>query len=202
MSRRTYLLAAAVAAGAAAASYLLLVRWGPGFRFDGDTTRWILRADLERDGETVRRLGGAFATVLLGAVLLAYAHRFRGRRVTASAAVVLLGANATTQVLKPLLATSRDRPYFEDQFPHDTFPSGHATGAMAVALVALLVAPHSRTRVVAAVGLTYALLVGAAAILSADHFPSDVLGGFAVAAAWAALGAAALARPGAITTPR
>lgn len=177
-----------------AALYLLLVRWGPGFRLDGDVTRRILAANPESLGEEVRRLGGSLATAVLAAALLAWTLRYRGARVAFTTGAFLLCANVTTQVLKPLLATSRDRPYFEDQFPHDTFPSGHATGAMSIALAAILVAPPDRRRVVAVVGLAYALVVGAAIVLAGDHFPSDALGGFAVAAAWAALAAATLTR--------
>ena len=155
-------------------------------------TRRILLADPEAVGRGLRRAGGLAVTVVLTAALLAWTLRGRGLRDAVTVAAFLLCANVTTQVLKELLATSRDHPYFEDQFPHDTFPSGHATGAMSIALAALLVVPPPRRRLVALVGLAYALLVGTAVVLAGDHFPSDVLGGYAVAGAWAALTAGTL----------
>ena len=72
-------------------------------------------------------------------------HRRRagaGRTAEALAAgMVLLGANVTTQVLKPLLANPRGT-YGDYVVGVEAFPSGHATAAMSLALVAVVVVPR------------------------------------------------------------
>ena len=66
-----------------------------------------------------------------------------------------------------------------------TFPSGHSTVAMSLALALVLVVP-ARLRVpVGLAGIAYAVLVGAATLTGAWHRPSDVLGAYLVTLAWA-----------------
>jgi membrane-associated phospholipid phosphatase len=132
---------------------------------------------------------GLIGLALIGIALLA------GRvRVAAAVAVVLLGTAVTTDyILKPLLAG----PRFGDvlgpfQIPAKSFPSGHATASMALALCAILVSPPRWRPFVAALGAAFAVAVSYA-FLSLDwHYPSDVLGGYLVAASWTGLAVAAL----------
>ena len=89
--------------------------------------------------------------------LFAAALRARGaarRRVgTAIAvAVILAGANVSTQLLKPALAKRRVYPGIDTA----TWPSGHATAAMALALCLVLVAPARLRPAAAAVGGLFA----------------------------------------------
>ena len=104
--------------------------------------------------------------------------------------MAILGANLTTQLLKHGLEAPR--AIFVD--PH-SWPSGHMTAAMSVVLAAVLLAPHHRRALVAAVGGVYAVAMGYSLPLLGSHYPSDVLGAVPVAAAW--VGAAALALPAA-----
>jgi len=123
---------------------------------------------------------------LVGGAAILVALR-RGRRDLALAATVLLvGANATTAVLKPLLGLA-------DAFGGDAlrvksaaFPSGHATAAMSLALCTVLVAPRSWRLWVAVCASAYAAAVGVALVALVWHQPSDVVGGFLIAVAWAA----------------
>lgn len=119
---------------------------------------------------------------------------FRGRPRTAFAAiVVVLGANMTTQVLKPTLATSRFSEVLGDgQLATGSWPSGHATAAMSLALCAVLVSAVAWRPLVAVLGAGFAIAVGYSILILGWHFPSDVLGGFLVAALWVLLAAAAL----------
>lgn len=70
-----------------------------------------------------------------------------------------------------------------------SFPSGHSMLSMAAfGLVALLVMkrvrnPRAKTALVAAMGVTIAL-VGASRVLLGVHYPTDVLGGFLASLAW------------------
>lgn len=132
----------------------------------------------------------ASSLLLLGAGIMAIAL-LRGRPLLAvGAGVLVLGANLTTQWLKSAL----ERP---DLLPGSlptpgTFPSGHVTVAMSLAMALVLVTPPSLRWVAAALGSAYAIGVGVAVILLDWHRPSDVLGAYLVTAAWTALVAAAL----------
>ncbi len=116
------------------------------------------------------------------------------RRQAAVALIAVAGANVAAQILKLALAHPRLHPLQGVNHVWDTaFPSGHATAAMSIALAAVIVCPpHLRTRVAPVAG-SYALAVGTALPVIGWHFPSDVLGGFFVAAAFA-FGAVALSR--------
>jgi membrane-associated phospholipid phosphatase len=107
-----------------------------------------------------------------------------GRRAQAiSAAVVMLGAAATTQVLKPLLSESRPQGTGE-WLPPDAWPSGHTTAAAALALALVLLTPRDRRRPVALAAATMTGIVAAALVGLGSHYPSDIVGGLCVAAAW------------------
>src|SRR3954451_13978924 len=129
---------------------------------------------------------------LLGAVLVAVAL-LRGRRPLAFAVpVVLIGSAVTTQVLKPLLATPRGAEWLDSNIGAASWPSGHATAALALALCAVLVAPPRLRPAVAVLGAAFAAAVAYAILVLAWHFPSDVLGGYLVASTWTLLAVAVL----------
>lgn len=111
----------------------------------------------------------------------------RGRWATAALLPVLLAGSAlTTQLLKHAIVQPRVVEWLgNDQISESAWPSGHATAAMTLALAAVLVAPRRARPVVAVLGGAYALVAGTAVIALHWHFPSDVLGGYLVAAAWA-----------------
>jgi membrane-associated phospholipid phosphatase len=131
----------------------------------------------------------ALIGLALGAVALG-----RGRpRVAAAIPLVLVVTGATTQVLKPLLA----HPRFEDwlgsgQISAASWPSGHATAAMTLALCAVVAVPRRMRPAAALAGGAFATAVAYAILVLAWHFPSDVLGGFFVAGFWMGLAVAAL----------
>jgi membrane-associated phospholipid phosphatase len=117
----------------------------------------------------------------------------RGRRARALAvAVLLLATGATTQALKHVLSEPRAVSWLESQIGANAFPSGHATGAMTLALCAVLVAPPAWRALVALVGGAFAVGVGYGVVVLGWHFPSDVVGGFLVAGAWTSLAVAGL----------
>jgi membrane-associated phospholipid phosphatase len=125
---------------------------------------------------------------------LAGAAVAQGRRVRAAAVVALLiVTGASTQIVKQLVAQPRVEAWLPvDQIGDAAWPSGHATAAMTLALCAVLVAPPARRPVVALAGGLLAAGVGYAVVVLAWHYPSDVLGGFLMAAGWTALAIAAL----------
>jgi membrane-associated phospholipid phosphatase len=105
--------------------------------------------------------------------------------------MIVFGANVTTQLLKPLLA--EPRPVVGDAFiGAASWPSGHATAAMSLALCSLLAVPTRLRPAAAAIGALFAVAVSYSFLTLQWHFPSDVFGGFLVATAWTLLGVAAL----------
>jgi membrane-associated phospholipid phosphatase len=112
-------------------------------------------------------------------------------RVAVMIAVVLLCANETTELLKPLLAAPRDPGPFGLLY-NATWPSGHATAAMSLALCSVIAAPARWRPVVAASMAAFAIAVSYSFLELAWHYPSDVLGGFLVAGTWTLLGVAGL----------
>jgi membrane-associated phospholipid phosphatase len=185
--------------GAAAGIVLLAVTWYAS-RFIGVVERAdvsILRGFAELHRPRLDRLTRFIADlcdpqpyVYLAAIPFLVAL-LRGRpRVAATIAVIILGANETTQLLKPLLAEPRMVSF--GYLSAGTWPSGHATAAMSLALCSVIAAPARRRPVVAAVLAAFAIAVCYSFLELEWHYPSDVLGGFLVAATWTLLGAAAL----------
>lgn len=122
---------------------------------------------------------GLLWEVLLVAVLL-LARRWKA----ALASAALLGVTlATTLALKPWF----DRPPLIDN-RQGYFPSTHAAGAFAFCVSCAAVCWHTRARlpVAAAAGLVV-LAYGANLVYTRSHYPSDVVGGWGVAAGWAGL---------------
>jgi membrane-associated phospholipid phosphatase len=127
-----------------------------------------------------------FALFSAALVLLALARR-RPRSAIAIA-VILAGSNVSTQLLKPALALTPAVPGMDTA----TWPSGHATAVMALALCLQLAVPQRWRPIAAAVGGLFALGVACSVLILAHHSPSDIVGGFLMAGAWTALGVAAL----------
>ena len=132
----------------------------------------------------------ACAGVLCIAVALA---RRRGWRALAVAGLLAV-TGVTTQVLKHVLAQPRLEHWLPEQVATNSWPSGHSTAAMTLALCAILVAPPALRAVTAMLGGAFAVGVGYAVLVLGWHYPSDVLGGFLVAGLWASLAVAVLHR--------
>ncbi len=118
--------------------------------------------------------------------------------------LVPIGASASTAWLKTLFA--RPRPDFALQELADfSFPSGHATGAVAfygfLAWLALRRGWLSPAPALA-LGLGAAGLIGFSRLYLGVHYLSDVLGGYLVGGLWALAGAAWLKADAAARVPR
>jgi hypothetical protein len=99
----------------------------------------------------------------------------------------------TTEALKVVLAHPRLDPALGvHQLGAAAFPSGHATGAMALALAAVLVAAPRLRPLAVAVGAAYAIAVSTSILVLGWHFPSDVFGGMLVASFYFCLAVAGL----------
>lgn len=129
------------------------------------------------------------ALAACAAVLVAL--RRRRRDLAAVAFATLAGANLTTYLLKPMLGRADPFGGEGSRYISSAFPSGHATAAMSLALVAVIVAPRRWRPWVAVAAAGYAATVGVGLVVGVSHYPSDVVGGFLVAGAWAGGTAAA-----------
>jgi len=125
-----------------------------------------------------------------GALVAASLAQARPRVALAIVAVMGL-APLTAEALKPIMANAHASVGGSHIGPA-SWPSGHATAATALVLSAILVAPARLRPVVAGLGAAFTAIVGVALLILAWHMPSDVLGGYLVAALWMALAVAAL----------
>ncbi len=144
------------------------------------------RPRLNRLTNAVAGLCDPFPYVALAAIPVAIAL-LRGRpRVAVALAVLLLGANESTEVLKPLLTGSRDHvPGL--YLTHSTWPSGHATASMSLALAMVISVPARRRPLVGAVMAAFCVAIVYSFLELGWHYPSDVLGGFEMASTWGLL---------------
>ncbi|MGI8801887.1 MAG: phosphatase PAP2 family protein [Solirubrobacteraceae bacterium] len=132
---------------------------------------------------------------LVIALLLAAVALVRGRpRVAAAVPVVMFGASATTELLKPLIGNPRNSDWLSPggNLNAASWPSGHATAAMMVALCGVLVAPRLLRPLAALLGTGLAVGVSYSILVLGWHFPSDVLAGFLVAGGWVSFALAVL----------
>jgi undecaprenyl-diphosphatase len=138
-----------------------------------------------RWGRHLVHLGDPAAVLTITAVA-SLAAILAGRwRQALAAAALLAGASATTLALKDLLAHARPDPALDShQIVVNALPSGHSTALAALALAIALAAPQRWRPPVIALAGGVALLGSLSLVLLGDHFPSDVLAGWLVAAGW------------------
>ena len=186
--------------GAAASMVLLALTWwvshytGIGKHADVSILRGfadLTRPRVDRVATFIADLCNPSRYVFLAAVPVAVALIRRRPRVAVMLALVVLCANETTQLLKPLLAAPRIPGPWGPTY-NASWPSGHATAAMSLALCAVIAAPARRRPMVAAGMAAFAIAVSYSFLELIWHYPSDVLGGFLIAATWTLLGVAGL----------
>ncbi len=131
-------------------------------------------------------LGNPVPYLLLGGLCAAVASA-RGLHRRALVILVLLAATgAATQALKVVLDQGTLHP--------GAFPSGHATAALTLAFAAVLAAPRDLRPPAVLGGAALACTVAFSIVALGWHSPSDVLGGFLVAATLTAAAVAFLER--------
>jgi membrane-associated phospholipid phosphatase len=127
-----------------------------------------------------------YACMGLACIGVAIARRRTWRALAVG--VVLVGSGATTQILKHLLAQPRYAAWlYGGQVDGGSWPSGHGTAVMTVALCAVLVAPPAYRAAVAFAGFCITVTLAYATLGLTWHYPSDVVAGFLVAGLWVSL---------------
>ena len=210
--RRTTLRRALTAAGAGLAVLLalgagVLVGWAPQVRLDEAVSRAFYAGDDRSVAtdvllEVLTTPGVTWFRVVVSLPVLFWlgtrrAWRTAGWVVTANVLVA-----PVTVLLKE--AFGRVRPAFENggaAYDGLSYPSGHSSGIATLVTIALVLAwprlTARRRRLALAAGVALAVLVGLTRMWLGVHFLSDVLGGWALGAAWTMLVAAAFdALPG------
>jgi membrane-associated phospholipid phosphatase len=187
---RPPLVAAAACAIAAVVVWLTAYHVSPFETIDKRTFDGFLglsRPSIAGWADQFARLADPGPFAVFGAALVIVALVRRRVRTAIVVAVILGGSNVSTQLLKPALGTEE-----ASGFQAASWPSGHATAAMALVLCLLLVVPLRFRPVAAAFGSLFTLAVVLSILILGHHEPSDVLGGFLMAGAWTGLGVAAL----------
>lgn len=162
-------------------------------REPGDTANPIGPTWVEEAFADITSLGGYAVLTLLVAGVFVYLFA-AGKR---GAALLVAGAVVSGTALSILLKLGFDRPR-PDLVAHlahansSSFPSGHAmlSAVTYLTLGVLLARAHERRRtkiIVMTYAVTLTLLIGASRVYLGVHWPTDVLAGWALGAAWAAL---------------
>lgn len=198
MSRRPLFLLVLALASACAALAVWLVAFTPrGRALDAGALQaftGVARAPLEPSIRGVAVLADPMPFLIGTAALILVALLRRRWLMAAVVPAVLLAANAMTQVLKPALADPRVLELRGAQMLYaGSWPSGHSTASMSLALCLVLVVGPRLRPLAAVAGASYAIAVGYALVALGWHLPSDVVGGFLVAATFTLVGAAVLA---------
>lgn len=138
---------------------------------------------------------GSTVTMAVAAALVVVVLAVRGKRRGDAllVAVVAIGAGALVAISKPLV--NRVRPPLEFRLVTETnqsFPSGHALASAAIiGVLAVMFLPQvtdRRLRIISAVvAVLFVGLIGFSRMYLGVHWPTDVLGGWLIAAGWLVL---------------
>ncbi len=121
--------------------------------------------------------------LLLVVVMVAVAFARRRLAVGLGAGVVVLASAATSTLVKHIAV----RPEIAQSTTPNSFPSGHATIALAALFAVLMVSPRRFRPLVTLVGAAYAVFVANQTVVYGWHRVSDIVGASAIALFWVAL---------------
>ncbi|GAA2533437.1 phosphatase PAP2 family protein [Winogradskya humida] len=182
------LFVALLAAGGVAAAYYVCVLTTIGQKAD---TLAMRGADVShpRFVEVMQRaLNGttlvSLVAICVAAALIGFVRRRKDLAI--AAALLVLGANASTRLLKTYL----ERPDLDGTGMPNSFPSGHTTAAASVAFALILVLPYAIRGTVAMIGAAYTTTIAVATVWAEWHRPSDTVAALFVVLAWSALASA------------
>lgn len=118
--------------------------------------------------------------LLLVIVIAAVAFARRRLAVGLGAGVVVLAAAATSTLVKRIA----ERPEIAQSTTPNSFPSGHATIALAALFAVLMVTPRRFRPIVTLIGAAYAVFVANQTVVYGWHRVSDIVGACAIALFW------------------
>lgn len=134
------------------------------------------------------RLGNPKGAAVIAAVAIAVLFARARMREATALAIACSGAAFLDLGLKMLVGRPGPHVAYDDSLvPDASFPSGHALGAVALyGMIAYLAGRHApkRALVSATVALTAVVGIGASRLVLGVHWPTDVVGGYAIGGAW------------------
>jgi undecaprenyl-diphosphatase len=156
----------------------------------GQNPEWLINT-----AQFVSWTGGGAQRYIMVAVFGLLLGRWRGWKTGAGLVVASLLSSLASDVMKAAFARPRPSlvPHL-DAVNNLSYPSGHATNAMVVYLfVALAVPPEQRARWMIPM-MILAVATGVARMMLGVHYPSDVIGGWMLGAAFALVAVLVLRR--------
>lgn len=124
----------------------------------------------------------AFVVIVAVAAVVVAIMR-RRPQLAVSVAIVMGGANLTTQVLKRMVL---ERPEYIDSIDN-SLPSGHTTVAASAAVALVFVVPAVARPLTAMLGAAYTAAIGVSTMIGGWHRPADVVAAIAVTLMWAGI---------------
>ncbi|MEG8034088.1 phosphatase PAP2 family protein [Sphingomonas sp. LR61] len=118
--------------------------------------------------------------LLLVVVIVAVAFARRRLSVGLGAGAVVLASAATSTLVKRIA----ERPEITQSTTPNSFPSGHATIALAALFAVLMVTPRRFRPIVTLLGAAYAVFVANQTVVYGWHRVSDIIGACAIAMFW------------------
>ena len=169
-----------------------LVAYNVTLPFDSSVLTWInTHANPAFDSffSSITRLGGVIVITAVTVALFVYLLFKKAFSKATLVAVGVGGSAALGFILKG--AFERARPDLWEWIVNETyfsFPSGHATGSMALALCIIVLLWRTKWRLTAIIaGAIYVLVIGFSRLYLGVHYPTDILGGWLLSTAWVAL---------------
>ncbi|MDQ3229023.1 MAG: phosphatase PAP2 family protein [Pseudomonadota bacterium] len=165
------------------------IRRAGAFPFDEPMLRFahgMARDGFDRFFVFFSAIGYRYGVVPVDLVLIVVFALRRRFRESIFVAVATGGAALLNMAAKHWFARARPN-LWESISPETTFsfPSAHAMGSATLAVVVILLAWPTRWRWLAIVAMsTFVAMVGLSRIYLGVHYPSDILAGWAAAAAW------------------
>ena len=162
-------------------------------RFD-DGIRMLVHAHASPPLTAIMRgislIGAPAVLIVVGALAIVFFVRTQRSRTAMLYLLAVPGAQVLGESLKAVLHRPRPATFFGLAEPTSySFPSGHAVGSCAFfCALAVFAAAHTGSRVRRWLyymgGATAIAAIGFSRIYLGMHYPSDVLGGYAVAVFW------------------
>jgi membrane-associated phospholipid phosphatase len=177
-------LVAALAALGVLVVYVLAIRTGVGRELDelAYEGRSVVRPRATAATDRLLRTISNTSLAFVGSALVVIALARRRVRLAGAVVVAIGGSVLTSELLKEALYRPvTDQP---TSIPFNSYPSGHATVGMALALGFVLVVAHHWRWLASIVAAVIAATFGTGVLTTGWHRPSDAIGAFLVCLAW------------------